>query len=94
MVNSAPDRVQREKLTDNSVQSQTELTGNPLEWQAWLVSQYSGDKDHLQRNACARAADAGAVSALRTASSNVEATNRTLWTCRVSDAGKRQGWKL
>lgn len=34
----------------------------------------------LHRYACARAADAGAVSAFLTASSNVDATKRTLWT--------------
>ncbi len=38
---------------------------------------------HSQRYACARAAEAGAVSAFRTASSRVEATKRTLCTYRV-----------
>ena len=38
----------------------------------------------LQRNACARAAESGAVSAFRTASSNDDATNLTLWTWRIT----------
>lgn len=46
MVNFVPNRVRWEKLTDNSVQSQIELTGNPLEWRAWFVSGYSDSEDH------------------------------------------------
>jgi len=39
-----------------------------------------GEVQIIHKYAWARAAEAGAVSALRTASSSVEATNRTLWT--------------
>lgn len=42
----------------------------------------TGEALDSHRYACARAAEAGAVSAFRTASSSVEATNRTLWTYR------------
>ena len=50
-------------------------------WKAQRQKQTRRRTRNPQRYACARAADAGAVSAFRTASSKVEATNRTLCTC-------------
>lgn len=44
----------------------------------------AGEALDSHRYACARAAEAGAVSAFRTASSSVDATNRTLWTYRAT----------